>query len=55
MSATPVQRTPTISAPMFSRKASTCLSWQTVTIGALKASTSLASSPRMAVMDLVTG
>lgn len=55
MSAIPVQTTPTISARMFSRKALTCLSWQTVTIGALKASILLASSPRMAVKDLATG
>lgn len=40
---------------MSSRKALTCLSWQMVTIGALKASTLLASSLRMAVKDLVTG
>lgn len=55
MSATPVQTIPTISARMFSGKALTCLSSQTVTIGALRASTSLGSSPRKAVRDLVTG
>jgi hypothetical protein len=55
MSATPVRTIPTISARMFSRKALTYLSWQTVTIGALKASTLLASSLKMAVKGLVTG
>lgn len=55
MSATPAQTIPTISARMFSRKALTCLSWETVTIGALTASILLASSPRMGVKDLVTG